>query len=79
MFTVIESIIIIKFYKLCGRISSVVVHKVQMFYLKMPVVEPVILSLLEKVCVAVIILEGIVDMVWNPLPVGNWPEGKMEL
>ena len=59
--------------------SSVVVHKVQMFYLKMPVVEPVILSLLEKVCVAVIILEGIVDMVWNPLPVGNRPEGKMEL
>ena len=48
-----------------------------MFYLKMPVIEPVVLSFLEEVGVAVIILESIVNIVRNPLPVGNRPERKM--
>ena len=43
----------------------------------MPVIEPVVLSLLEEVGVAVIILESIVDIIRNPLPVGNRPERKM--
>ena len=44
-----------------------------MFYLEISVIEPVILALLEEVGVSIIILKSIIDIVWNPLPVCDWP------
>jgi hypothetical protein len=42
-------------------------------YLEGSVIESVVLSVLEEVGVAVAVLQGVVNVVWNPLPVRDRP------
>ena len=41
-------------------------------YSEVSVIEPVVVALLKEISEAIIILNRIVYIVWDSLPVGNW-------
>ena len=44
------------------------------YYPEVSVIEAVIFSALEKICVAVVILKSVINIVWDAFPVGNGSE-----